>query len=320
MHSDLSGPFRPGAGGSVYYLLYIDDCTRYTEVYFLKSKAADEIVPRFAEYKAWVENQGYRIKPFRCDNGCGEFSNDEFQGLLGLSGITYEPVPPYSQHKNGVSERMIQTINTKARCMLLFSELGMRFWAEAVRTAVYLHRHSPTSSLPDAKSPYQMLYGSRPPLHYLHCFGCTVYRHIPKEQRQGKFADWGRACMMLGYIHNTSKIWRVWDFTGRGRAVDSLNVVFVEEENAVSPLSSQEPLEPSDLAFPGSLVPTLAAPPDMSDCTQPAERLAVQNTLSPQGSYTQQGMGPPVGNEYRPESQQSMYLPTLGDELGPLRV
>jgi hypothetical protein len=40
--------------------------------------------------------------------------------------------------------------------------------------------------------------------------------------------------MMLGYVHNTRKIWRIWDFkSGRtGRAVECSNVVFDEEENA----------------------------------------------------------------------------------------
>jgi hypothetical protein len=40
--------------------------------------------------------------------------------------------------------------------------------------------------------------------------------------------------MMLGYVHNTTKIWRIWDFnSGRtGRAVEFSSVVFQEEENA----------------------------------------------------------------------------------------
>jgi len=41
-------------------------------------------------------------------------------------------------------------------------------------------------------------------------------------------------CMMLGYVHNTTKIWRIWDFKSRrtGRAVECSSVVFDEEENA----------------------------------------------------------------------------------------
>lgn len=104
VHSDLCGPFKPSVAGSVYYLLYIDDYTRYTEVYFLRSKAAAEVIPKFRLFKARVEGQGYQIRRFRCDNGRGEYSNEEFLSLLGQSGISFEPSPPYSQHKNGVSE------------------------------------------------------------------------------------------------------------------------------------------------------------------------------------------------------------------------
>jgi len=40
--------------------------------------------------------------------------------------------------------------------------------------------------------------------------------------------------MMLGYVHNTTKMWRIWDFKlGRtGRAVECSSGVFDEEENA----------------------------------------------------------------------------------------
>jgi hypothetical protein len=50
--------------------------------------------------------------------------------------------------------------------------------------------------------------------------------------------------MMLGYVHNTTKIWRIWDFnSGRnGRAVECSSVVFQEEENAHGK-STKEPTE-----------------------------------------------------------------------------
>jgi len=40
-------------------------------------------------------------------------------------------------------------------------------------------------------------------------------------------------CMMLGYVHNTTIIWRIWDFKSgeTGRAVEYSSVVFDEEEN-----------------------------------------------------------------------------------------
>ena len=38
--------------------------------------------------------------------------------------------------------------------------------------------------------------------------------------------------MMFGYIHKTTKIYRIWDFSGRGRAIDSSNLYFIENQNA----------------------------------------------------------------------------------------
>ena len=93
--------------GAQYYMIYIDDCTRYTEVYFLITKTAEAISAKFQHYQAWVETQGFHIKCFRSDNGSGEYNNFIFLRLLGEKGITFEPSPPYTQHKNGMAERMI---------------------------------------------------------------------------------------------------------------------------------------------------------------------------------------------------------------------
>jgi len=235
VHSDLCGPMKHSIGGAQYYIIYIDDCTRYTEVYFLITKTAEEISAKFQHYRAWVEAQGFHIKRFRSDNGSGEYSNSVFLGLLGEKGITFEPSPPYTQHKNGTAERMIRTLNAKARSMMLDANVPIIFWPEAIRTACYLHRRSPTSSLTDNRSPYEALYGTIPKIGHLRRFGCRVYKHIPPAQRtEKKFGNRSSMCMMLGYVHNTTKIWRIWDFkSGRtGRAVECSSVVFDEEENA----------------------------------------------------------------------------------------
>jgi hypothetical protein len=55
-----------------------------------------------------------------------------------VSGISFEPSPPYSQHKNGVSERLIGVITEKARAMMIDSQAPLEFWGEAVMTAAYL--------------------------------------------------------------------------------------------------------------------------------------------------------------------------------------
>ena len=248
IHSDLCGPMPSSLGGARYYILYIDDCTRYVESYLLVTKSASEIQAKFEVYKAWVEAQGFRIQRFRSDNGTGEYQNSAFLQTLAISGITFEPAPPYTQHKNGVAERMIQTLNNKARCLLLDAELPPKFWGEAIKTSVYIHRRTPTSSLEGYCSPFEALYGTQPPVHHLRRFGCKVYRHLPKAQRIGKFTERAKECMMLGYVHKTTKIYRIWDFNGRGRAIESSNVYFIESQNAWTNRSDDS--EALDTLFP----------------------------------------------------------------------
>ena len=62
--------------GSWYVLTFIDDFSRYTWAFFLKKKS--EVLERFTEFKAFVENaSGRKIKSLRSDNG-GEYINTKF--------------------------------------------------------------------------------------------------------------------------------------------------------------------------------------------------------------------------------------------------
>jgi transposase InsO family protein len=77
VHTDVCGPMsRASLSGCEYYLTFIDDYSRKTWIYFLKTKS--EVFKRFQEFKALVENQtGKRIKVLRSDNG-GEYSSSQF--------------------------------------------------------------------------------------------------------------------------------------------------------------------------------------------------------------------------------------------------
>jgi len=308
IHSDLCGPFSPkSVSGLRHFILYIDDYCRSTWVYFLRSKNAVDVDSVFQEYMAFVEKcfPEYPITRFRCDNGRGEYDNSLFQDILRVSGIYFEPSPPYTQDKNGVSERMIRTIVTKARAMLLDSWLGERFWAEAVNTAVYLHYRSSSRTV-GGLTPHGMLYGRKPELAHLRRFGCiaTIWGNcrsvvqggpehscstkgghgpsgppdplrsilihtfsnfnksvdqggsgwtrrtrgtisplggpglvftfcwcelIPDAQCRGKSSERAKKCGFIGYVHQTSKIWRLWD-PERKRIVQESNVRFDETD------------------------------------------------------------------------------------------
>jgi hypothetical protein len=69
IHSDLCGPMiAPSMNGCLYYIIFIDDCSRKTWIYFQKTK--DESFSKFQEFKNLVENQTCRhIHVFKTDKG-----------------------------------------------------------------------------------------------------------------------------------------------------------------------------------------------------------------------------------------------------------
>jgi hypothetical protein len=56
MHTDVCGPMQTRSlGGAFYFLLFINDCTRYTWVYFLRRKS--DVFEYFKEFRTMVEKQ-----------------------------------------------------------------------------------------------------------------------------------------------------------------------------------------------------------------------------------------------------------------------
>lgn len=83
--------------GFEYYVIFVDDFSREIWIYFLKSKELKEVLKRFQEFKALVENQiGKRIRVLRFDNG-GEYTSKAFnefctqEGIKRRSTISYNP-------------------------------------------------------------------------------------------------------------------------------------------------------------------------------------------------------------------------------------
>ena len=79
-----------------YYVIFIDDYSRKTWIYFLRSKKSEEVLKRFQEFKALVENQtGRRIRVLRSDNG-GEYNSKEFDEFCRQEGIKRQLTVPYT--------------------------------------------------------------------------------------------------------------------------------------------------------------------------------------------------------------------------------
>ena len=102
--------------GYVYYVPFIDDYSRKTWVYFLKSK--DEVLGKFKEFKALVENIfEIKIKILRSDNG-GEYTSKEFVNFCKDVGIKRELTTHYNPQQNGVAEKKNITIMEAVKTMI----------------------------------------------------------------------------------------------------------------------------------------------------------------------------------------------------------
>jgi transposase InsO family protein len=167
--------------GSKYFLLFVDDYSRYCWVYFLKSKS--DVFAKFVKFKAVVELEtGNRLKILRSDNG-GEYTSRQFEAYLAKEGIKHQLTVPYTTQQNGVSERRNRTLMEMARCLLYENKIPLKLWAEAVNTTSYLLNHMTTRVLGD-KTPYEIWYGFKPNVDHLKVFGSPCYVLQPKVKRR----------------------------------------------------------------------------------------------------------------------------------------
>ena len=84
VHSDICGPMSVASlSNNVYFALFIDDFSRMTWVYFLKTKS--QVLSVFKSFKKMVEAQsGQKVKVLKTDNG-GEYTSKEFNVFLSRS-------------------------------------------------------------------------------------------------------------------------------------------------------------------------------------------------------------------------------------------
>jgi hypothetical protein len=95
VHSNVCGPMSvPSSSDYLYYVTFIDDCSRRTWIFFMKTKY--EVFSRFREFKAQVENQiGKKIKLLRSNNG-GKYTSNDFRDLCKEAGFKRELTVPFN--------------------------------------------------------------------------------------------------------------------------------------------------------------------------------------------------------------------------------
>ncbi|KAG8480134.1 hypothetical protein CXB51_024924 [Gossypium anomalum] len=181
--------------GSKYFILFIDDYTRFCWIFFLKHKL--EVAQVFVKFKAAAKAEtGYKLKTIRTDNGT-EYTSVQFQALCNKAGVKHQLTNVYTPQQNGVSERKNRILLDMARCLLFEKKLPKNLWAEAVNTAVYLQNRLPTKAL-EQKTPFEVWFGFKPSVEHLRVFGCLCYAHIPAVKRN-KLSERDQPGILMGY-------------------------------------------------------------------------------------------------------------------------
>ncbi|CAN0213579.1 unnamed protein product, partial [Ascophyllum nodosum] len=162
---DVGGPMKHSSlGGNSYVVIFVDDCTRFKVVKFVKKKS-DITAALLSLVAGYITLQKLSIKSVRTYNG-GELEG-EFQRELDRRSITHEHTPPDTPQYYGVVERALGLLREKA--ITLMEELDdvinvprEKLWAQAMLFACDVTNKSVTTSTDGGKSPYELWFGKFP--------------------------------------------------------------------------------------------------------------------------------------------------------------
>lgn len=227
VYSDLCGPLPTQTpGGKRYILTFIDEYSRYTEVYLLREKS--EVNQKMREYIELMKTQKGKIpKIFNTDRG-GEYVNHELRNYLRSLGIKFQYTAPETPQLNGIAERKNRYLLEMIRCMLRDADLPNTFWGEATMTANYLQNRIVTRSI--NTSPYEIWNKRKPNLGKLNIFGADCYVKVLKNNRR-KLDDTSVKMIFLGYDENN--VLKCYN-RATNKVVYSRDVQFIDNNSEIS--------------------------------------------------------------------------------------
>ena len=196
LHMDVWGPYStPTLDGCKYFLTIVDDATRATWVYLMKTKSA--VLSLIISFHAMITTQfNVKIKQIRTDNAL-EFNMPNF---FSSNGIINQQTCVYTPQQNSVVERKHQHLLSIARALQFQSNVPIHFGGECVLIATYLINRLP-SPLLNNKTPFELLFHKTPSYDHLRVFGYECFASTIAATRT-KFDPRSRRCVFLGYPFN----------------------------------------------------------------------------------------------------------------------
>ncbi|CAI7879676.1 unnamed protein product, partial [Closterium sp. NIES-54] len=154
LHMDVWGPARVrGQGHERYFLLVVDDYSRYTTVFPLRSKG--EVTEVLID---WIRAARLRLREsfgsafpvlrLHSDRG-GEFSSALLGAFCRAQGIRQTFTLPASPQQNGIAERRIGMVMDVARTSMIRAAAPHFLWPFAVQYVAHQLNLQPRVSLPE---------------------------------------------------------------------------------------------------------------------------------------------------------------------------
>ena len=153
-----------------YFLIIVDDFTRFTWIYFLKNHS--EVSNVFTTFLQYIDRQfNTTVKSFQSDLG------EEFQKLqpvLQSQGINYHLACPHTHEQNEVAKCKIGHIMDTGLTLMAHSLLPFQYWPYAFDTVVHLINNLPIPLLQGQCLRFKLTNIS-PTYTDLSFFGCAAY-------------------------------------------------------------------------------------------------------------------------------------------------
>ena len=188
--------------------LFVNVATGLTKAYFQVSLGADDTIRSKLAFERFAMSCGVQIQGYRTDNGI--FTKLAFLHEIETNHQNLTVSGVGAHHQNGIAERGIRTIVTKACSQLLHAQLRWPeqtpsdLWPMAMQHSEHLLNIIPSASLDgfSAEERFCKSMKSTDQLQELHVRGCPAYvleptlqdgRKLPKWQprsRRGQFVGW----------------------------------------------------------------------------------------------------------------------------------
>ncbi|CAI7896184.1 unnamed protein product, partial [Closterium sp. NIES-53] len=227
LHIDVWGPARVrGQGHERYFLLVVDDYSRYTTVFPLRSKG--EVTEVFID---WIRAARLRLREsfgsdfpvlrLHSDRG-GKFSSALLGAFCRAQGIRQTFTLPSSPQQNGIAERRIGMVMDVARTSMIHAAAPHFLWPFAVQYAAHQLNLQPRVSLPET-SPTLLWTGKVGDASAFRVWGSRAFvRNLSADKLSPRAVH----CVFLGFPPDAPG-WQFYHPTSR-RVLSSQDVTFDE--------------------------------------------------------------------------------------------